>query len=175
MAVNNAELACAFNSIRGGGKAAFEALYNDMKTPVYTVIFRITRDEALSEDILQEVFVKLYTSPLGPSVKNPRAYVFQMARNLAIDGTKKQTRHVSLDDVSNSLYQPMDDFSLRMDMEDALKSLPAPDCEIVTLHIIGELKFREIAEIMGIPLGTALWKYRRATGKLQKIISGGAL
>ena len=174
MAVNNAELACTFDSIRGGGKAAFEALYNDMKTPVYTVIFRITRDDALSEDILQEVFVKLYTSPLGPSVKNPRAYMFQMARNLAFDGMKKQTRHVSLDDISNTLYQPQDDFS-RIDIEDALKSLPAPDCEIVTLHIIGELKFREIADIMGIPLGTALWKYRQAIGKLQKIISGGAL
>ena len=72
--MNNAELACRFNSIRCGDKTAFEEIYNDMKTPVYTIIFRITRDESLSEDILQEVFVKLFVSPLLPSVKNPRAY-----------------------------------------------------------------------------------------------------
>jgi len=175
VAVNNAELACKFNSIRDGGKTAFEEIYNDMKTPVYTIIFRITRDEALSEDILQEVFVKLFLSPLGPSIKNLRAYVFQMARNLAVNGMKKQPRHIPLDKISNTVHQPMDDASLRIDIEDALKALPAQDCEIVTLHLIGDLKFREIAEIMGIPLGTALWKYRQAIGKLQKSISGGAL
>ena len=172
--MNNAELACRFNSIRGGDKTAFEEIYNDMKTPVYTIICRITRDESLSEDILQEVFVKLFVSPLPPSVKNPRAYVFQMARNLAINGTK-QARHVSLDEISDTVCQPLDDISQRLDIDDALKALPAQECEIVTLHIIGELKFREIAEIVGIPLGTALWKYRQAIGKLQKSISGGTL
>ena len=173
--MNNAELACRFNSIRNGDKTAFEEIYNDMKTPVYTIILRITRDEPLSEDILQEVFVKLFVSPLEPSVKNPRAYVFQMARNLAINGTRSQVRHVSLDEISNTVHQSLDDFSWRVDMDDALKALPAQECEIVTLHIIGELKFREISGIMGIPLGTALWKYRQAIGKLQKSISGGAL
>ena len=172
--MNNTELACRFNSILSGDKMAFEEIYNDMKTPVYTIIFRITKDESLSEDILQEVFVKLFVSPLEPSIKNPRAYVFQMARNLAINGTK-QARHISLDDISNTMHQPLDDVSQRLDIDDALKALPAQECEIVTLHIIGELTFREISEIMGIPLGTALWKYRQAIGKLQKSISGGAL
>jgi len=173
MAVNNAELACRFSSIRDGDKTAFEELYNDMKTPVYTIIFRITGDEALSEDILQEVFVKLYLSPLDPSIKNPRAYIFQMARNLAINGMKKQTRHISLDDIPNAAHQPMDDFSQRLDIDDALKALPARECEIVTLHLVAELKFREIAEIVNIPLGTTLWRYQKAIGKLQKSISGG--
>jgi len=173
MAVNNAELACKFNSIRDGDKTAFEELYNDMKTPVYTVIFRITRDEALSEDILQEVFVKLFVSPLEPSVKNLRAYIFQMAHNLALAGLKGQARHIPLDEISNAAYQPLDDVSLRLDVDDALKTLPMQECQIVTLHIIGELKFREIAEILQIPLGTALWKYQKAIGKLQKYISGG--
>ena len=157
--MNNAELACAFNSIRDGDKTAFEELYNDMKTPIYTVIFRITWDASLSEDILQEVFVKLYTSPLPPSIKNPRAYVFQMARNLAINSTK-QARPISLDEISDTLHRPLDDFSLRMDIDDALKTLPAQECQIVTMHIIGALKFREISDIMQIPLGTALWKYK---------------
>jgi len=97
-----------------------------------------------------------------------------MARNLAINGTK-QARHVSLDEISDTVHQPLDDVSQHMDIDDALKALPAQECEIVTLHIIGELKFREIAEVMGIPLGTALWKYRQAIDKLQKSISGGAL
>ena len=97
-----------------------------------------------------------------------------MAHNLAINGMKNQARHISLDEISDTVQQPADDFSLRMDMDDALKTLPAQECQIVTLHIIGELKFREISEIVQIPLGTVLWKYQKAIGKLQKIISGGA-
>ena len=171
--MNNAELACTFNSIRGGDKTAFEELYNDMKTPIYTVIYRITWDQSISEDILQEVFVKLFVSPLPPSIKNPRAYIFQMARNLAVNGAGSQARHVSLDEIPDAVHQPLDDYSLRMDIEDALKSLPAQECQIVTMHIIGELRFREISGIMQMPLGTALWKYQKAKEKLRAFISGG--
>ena len=121
---------------------------------------------------MQEVFVKLYTSPLPLSIKNLRAYIFQMARNLAINSTK-QARHVLLDEISDNLYRPLDDTSLRMDIDDALKTLLAQECQIVTMHIIGALKFREISDIMQIPLGTALWKYRQAKDKLQALLSGG--
>lgn len=172
--MNNDEIIRSLNAIRDGDKAAFEELYMDMQTPVYTIIYRITWDKSISEDILQEVFLKLYLSPPGNSVKNPRAYIFQMARNQAVDNMRKQTRHISLDDVSDVPYQPTEDTSLRMDIDSALKNLPTQECQIVTLHIIGELKFREISELMKIPIGTVIWKYRNAIGKLQKTLSGGA-
>ena len=66
----------------------------------------------------------------------------------------------------------MDDLSQKMDIEKAMKSLPAQENQIVSLHIIGELKFREISEIMNIPLGTVIWKYQKAISKLQKILGG---
>jgi RNA polymerase sigma-70 factor (ECF subfamily) len=171
--VNNIELTEKFHDIRNGDKTAFDELYQDMQTPIFTIISRITWDKSISEDIMQEVFVKLFLSPPEPSIKNPRAYVFQMARNLAINSMKKQPHHISLDEISETVHQPLDDFLLRMDIDDALKSLPSEECQIVTLRIIGELKFREISEIMKIPLGTALWKYQKAIAKLQKIIAGG--
>ncbi|MCL2672297.1 MAG: sigma-70 family RNA polymerase sigma factor [Clostridiales bacterium] len=168
--MHNEELTRQLNAIRNGDMAAFETLYNDSRTPVYTIILRITWDRAMSEDILQEFFTKLFISPPKPSVQNPRAYLFQMARNLAIDSVRKQVPQVPLEE--SSAYQPLDDSPLRMDIESALKRLPAQDCQIVTLHVIGELKFRELSEIMQIPIGTVLWKYGRAIGKLQKYLSG---
>lgn len=56
-----------------------------------------------------------------------------------------------------------------------MKTLPLQECQIVSLHINGELKFREIADMMGIPLGTVLWKYQKALGRLRSILSGGAI
>ena len=171
--MNNEQLTRSLEAIRGGNQAAFEELYKDMQTPIFTVVFRITWDQSTSEDVLQEVFVKLFMSPPEPSIKNPRAYIFQMARNLAIDSVRKQSQHISLDDAENTVHQPLDDVAMRMDIENALKTLTAQDCQIVTLHLIGTLKFREISEIMSIPLGTVLWRYQKAIGNLKKLLSGG--
>jgi RNA polymerase sigma-70 factor (ECF subfamily) len=175
LTVNNNELTEKFHAIRNGDKAAFAELYQDMRVPIFTIISRITWDESVSEDVLQDVLVKLFLSPPEPSIKNPRAYIFQMAHNMAINNTKKQPQHISLDELSEAEHRLPDDFPLHMDIDDALKSLPSQECQIVILHVVGELKFREISEIMNIPLGTALWKYQKAIGKLQKIIAGGPL
>ena len=59
--------------------AALEALYHQLSASIYTVILRMTGDPTLSEDILQEFFVKLYRSPPITLPQNPRAYLFRMA------------------------------------------------------------------------------------------------
>ena len=171
--MNNEELKLNMQAIHGGDRDAFEELYKGMKTPIFTVIFRITWDRPTSEDILQEVFIKLFLSPPEPSIRNPRAYILQMARNLAIDGMRKQAQHVSFGEIEDTVGQPIDDIAMRMDIDDALKKLPPQECQIVTLHVIGELKFREISELLKIPLGTVLWQYQKAISKLQKMIIGG--
>lgn len=162
------------NAIRNGDKEAFEELYAGLHTPVYTVIYRIMWDKSVSEDVLQDVFIKIYLSPPEPTIKNPRAYIFQMARNLAIDNKRKQARNTPLDETEEPAHRPLDGLPLRMDIENALKNLSEQDCQIVTLHVIGELKFREISETMKLPLGTVLWRYQKAISKLQKLLSGGA-
>jgi RNA polymerase sigma-70 factor (ECF subfamily) len=123
---------------------------------------------------LQDVFIKLFLTPPDSLISNPRAYIFQIARNLAIDSTRKQS-HISLDEISETERRQFDDYSLKMDVERALKGLPSQECQIVTLHIIGGFKFREISSIMNIPSGTAKWKYQKAIGKLQKMITGDSL
>ncbi len=161
--MNKQELRQKLLAMQNGDKIAFEEIYEQLKTPIYTIILRITQDNALSEDILQEVFLKLYRSPLKPQIENPRAYLFQMAHNLAIDNVRKQQpRFADLESIENLAYLPTDDFSLRMDFDHAMKRLPLQERQIVSLHINGELKFREIANMMDIPLGTVLWKYQKA-------------
>ena len=157
--------------LRAGDLGAFEALYGDLKTPVYTVLLRITRDVPLSEDLLQEFFLKLYQSPPQPSVKNPRAYLFQMARNLALDSMRDRQQFCELEE--SMAVRTVEDLAEKLDVEAALQALPLLERQIVTLHLNGGLKFRELAEMMDLPLGTVLWRYRRAVGELRCILSGG--
>ena len=158
-------------AVRKGDKAAFESLYEAMKKPLFTVVLRVTGDRALSEDILQDVFLKLYLSPPEGAV-NPRAYLCRMARNLAIDSLRRRRQEAPLEEVENTVFHPTDDLALRMDIEDAILSLPERERQIVTLRLNGELKFREVAEILELPLGTVLWSYQKAIGHLQTVLGG---
>ena len=171
--MTNEELRSCIAELSADDRTAFEEIYKNLSTPMYTIILRIIRDQSLAEDVLQEVFVKLYLSP-PTSAHNPRAYLFQMARNLAVDGVRGQPRFAGLDDVENLVYWP-EDPSEKMDIDRAMQTLPLRDCQIVSLHVNGALTFREIADMLGIPLGTAIWQYHKAIGRLRSQISGGAL
>ncbi len=58
----------------------------------------------------------------------------------------------------------------RMSVAEALNALDESEREIVNMHILAELTFREIAAIVEKPIGTVTWKYRNAVTKLQKIV-----
>lgn len=171
--MNDVELRQELEALRRGERDAFERIYRDMGTPVFTVILRITQDRAASEDILQEVFVKLFHAPPGPEVRKPRAYLLQTARNLAIDALRRQPRHEDIDAYRHLAREDPRGREERLDLERALGALSLPERQIVVLHVNGDLKFREIAEMLHVPLGTVLWRYRRAIGALRAMLSDG--
>ena len=87
--MDNERLKACIGRLREGDDAALEELYEDMKTPVFTIAFRIVRDREQAEDILHDLFLKLYQSPPDSSVKNPRAWIFQAAHNLSLNSLRR--------------------------------------------------------------------------------------
>ncbi len=156
-----------------GDKTVFDEVYREFKVPIFTVIYRITRDRMLAEDVLHDVFVKLYKAPPSSQIKNPRAWLFRMARNLAIDSVRKPGSSALPEDMADN-RAPMEDTVIdAADVETALRRLTREESEIVSLHLNAGLKFREIAEITNTPLGTVLWRYRKAIGALRDHLNGG--
>jgi len=171
--MDNTQIRACLARVERGDKTALAELYEGLKTPLYTVILRITHSRELSEDLLHDLFVKLYQAPPGAAVKNPRAYLFQMARNLSLNSLRTP-QTAALDEASTDGGDVLaETVSLQLDAADALEKLPQDEREIVCLHLNGELKFREIAELLQMPLGTALWKYRSALSKLRIYFSEG--
>ena len=156
--------------LKNGDKQAFSAIYQALKTPVFTVLVRLTGDWQLAEDLLQELFLKLYREP--PQVEQPRSYVFRMARNLAIDALRKKQ---PIEPLEESVLSGEPDFTLRLDMETAFSRLSEDERQLVALHLSAGLTFREVASIVERPLGTVLWRYRLALGKLRNLLDGGNL
>lgn len=166
------ELKLKLEKVAQGDEKAFEEIYGDMKTPIMTVIFRIVQNKETAEDLLQEVFIKLYLSP-PKDIAKPRAYIFKTASNLALDNIRASKQTVNLDECEGLMYTNggSGDWGEKLDIEQALGKLDEKKRQIVSLHINAGFKFREIAEILDIPLGTAIWRYNDAVKQLRSLLA----
>ena len=164
------QLKTQLEALKTGDQQAFLKIYQELKTPVYTVLVRLTGDRLLSEDLLQEVFLRIYRQP--PEAEKPRAYVFRMARNLAIDALRQKQ---PCDPLEEHVLQANPDPTVKLDLERAFARLTAGERQLVALHLSAGLTFREVASIVERPLGTVLWQYRKAIEKLRNTLDGGCL
>ena len=164
------QLKTQLEALKTGDQQAFLKIYQELKTPVYTVLVRLTGDRLLSEDLLQEVFLRIYRQP--PEAEKPRAYVFRMARNLAIDALRQKQ---PCDPLEEHSLQADPDPTVKLDLERAFARLTAGELQLVALHLSAGLTFREVAAIVERPLGTVLWQYRKAIEKLRNLLDGGSL
>ena len=171
MKLTDKELSGKLMLIKTGDKGAFEEIYREINAAAFTVSYRITGDRCLSEDIIQEFFVKLYRKPPEEPLEKPRAYLLRMVHNLTVD--KLEKAHISIDECENMLSDKEDSTDQRIDLERAFAKLSLEERQLVALHLNGGFKFREIAEMLKIPVGTALWRYRKAINRLRSILNGG--
>ena len=171
--MTDTELRPLLERLRTGDRDAFEALYRGLSGPVFTVAVRITRDRMLAEDVLQEFFLKLFRTPPEPGVKNPRAYLYRTARNLALDALRSRPDWSELKEGAAARDGP-ERWQRRLDLEGAFGALGEEERQIAALHLNGGLTFREVAQIVERPLGTVLWKYQKALGIMRNYLNGGA-
>ncbi len=164
----------AFARLRGGDREAFVQIYHTLKQPVFTIACRIVQSKEAAEDITQEVFVRLFLLPPDPSVRNPRAWVFQMARNLSIDTLRKK-KHTDMEGLTLAAEDVLDDAILRWDIEAAIAKLPPDAREILSLRLNGELRFHEIARITDSSVSAVYRGFRKALKALRELLDGGAL
>ena len=170
--MNEKQLKDAFQKMQNGDREQFALIYEQLKKPVFTIAYRITLSQASAEDITHDLFLELLSSPPPPKVENPRAWIFKMARNLAIDALRKKQ---PIEPLEESVLSGEPDFTLRLDMETAFSRLSEDERQLVALHLSAGLTFREVASIVERPLGTVLWRYRLALGKLRNLLDGGNL
>ncbi len=161
-----------FTQLQRGDKDAFTQLYHDLKQPVFTIIYRIVQNQTTAEDLTQDLFVKLFTAPPDATVKNPRAWIFQAAHNLAIDALRK-TQPSNIDDMALASEERMNAIVIKTDLERAIATLSCAEREILSLRANGGLGFSDIARITGQSLSAVYRSYRKTLKTLQTLLNGG--
>ena len=140
---------------------------------LYKYVFFLCHHTETTKDIVQDTFLKvLQSSSSYREQKNPKAWLFAIAHNQLVSLFRKQSRELLTDimpetDVVNSIES---DCINSITLIEALKNLSISDREIVLLHVIAGLRFREISTAMNMPLGTVTGAYRRAISKLKSLL-----
>lgn len=166
--------------IQQGDKQGLKEIYEEYGKTIYQCVYQILRSSHDAEDVTSEFFLKLWriadTYCFGGKHKR---WLVTIARNMALDFLKKKNREqlsLNADNEESAPAEPADSLSTEetvtgnMAVAEALKTLDESEREIVNMHILAELTFKEISAILGKPLGTVTWKYRNAVSKLQKFV-----
>ncbi|GHT48891.1 RNA polymerase subunit sigma-24 [Bacteroidia bacterium] len=168
-----------------GENAAFDALLSRHKSGVFSYIHFTVRNRELAEDIFQETFVKaIMTIKQDRYVDNGkfRAWINRIAHNLIIDHFRQQKyeQTVSNDDYD---YDLLNDFRLAdetiedamvrdqitSDVQHLVEFLPANQKEVVQLRYYQDFSFKEIADMTGVSINTALGRMRYAIMNIRKM------
>jgi RNA polymerase sigma-70 factor (ECF subfamily) len=160
--MNPAEDHTAFEAIRNGDRHAFERLFKDNYRPLTAYSFRFVRDLPTAENIVQDVFLKLWQSRESLLITTSLVhYLFRSVRNHSLNqleklkvrsGYQKYLVENSLHDEDFSTFYP--EIGLLEKIEKAISALPEKRQEIFLLAREEGLKYREIAEQLDISVKT---------------------
>ena len=156
---------------------------------LYHVALRLTRNRAEAEDVVQEAFLRAFRSfhRFNPGT-NCRAWLFTILRNVFLNRVRAQGREVlegeigGVDQVEAMVdpqlgVNPEERFLqtvLHGDVDRALTTLPLPFREALMLVDIEGLTYREVAEIVGCPIGTVMSRLSRGRALLRRALVGFA-
>jgi RNA polymerase sigma-70 factor, ECF subfamily len=155
-----------------------ERLYDAHASALFAFLLSLTRNEADTRDLLQEVFVKLARQPdLLTEARDERTFLLRLAHNLAIDQMRRrQTReriHERLGEESCPLFAPSqdpDEEAFRAQLSEAMAELPAEQRAVLHLKLWASLTFEQIAETLDIPPNTAASRYRYGLDKMRHLL-----
>lgn len=153
-----------------------ERLYDDHAQSLFAFLLNLTRDEADTRDLLQDLFIKLARKPeLLEGVRDERAFLLRLAHNAAIDlirrGGARRQKHEQLATETGSMFMPAanpDEQAFREALTDALAGLPAEQRAVVHLKLWEGWTFEAIADALEIPPNTAASRYRYGLDKLRE-------
>ena len=171
-----ADEAALLTRIAARDERAVEELYARYGSPLYALAYRVTRSERFAQDVVQEVFDTVWNGAarFDPSRGAFGAWLFSLARHKAIDLVRREAnvrKHTA--DVNLSFREAPDDvhdeawLNIRRErVLAAVADLPPAQLEALELAFFAGLTHVEVAERLGIPLGTAKTRIRTALLRL---------
>lgn len=144
----------------------FDVFYDATSKQVFFTLRKYIKDSMIIEDLMQETYVKFlkHIFDIKPD-GNIKSYLTTIARNLAIDHLRKSSKvefnEAYVMDLEEH-FEESHDYLYLMDV------VSLKEKQIVRLHIVESMTFKDISLIEKEPLGTILWRYQKALKKMKE-------
>jgi RNA polymerase sigma factor (sigma-70 family) len=167
-----------------GQEQALEVLINRYKDKIYTSVYMLVKDKYLAEDIFQDAFLKMIkTIKEGRYAEQGKflPWAIRVAHNLCMDHFRRTRQQIPVtlpdgQDISNlfGAGDMVSDGIIKRQVHDSVRKLveelPEEQREVIVLRIYADLSFKEISELTGVSINTALGRMRYALINLRKLI-----
>jgi RNA polymerase sigma-70 factor, ECF subfamily len=167
--------------LTAGDDLALAEAFDRFGRAVYGAASRVVGDGASAQDVVQDVFVELWSHPdrYDPAAGPLRTYLIVLARHRAVDLVRSELRRIARQERHHRLTpgQPCEApgdrvmaATMAAAIRDAVRTLPDGQRRVVELAYFEGLSYREVALAAGIPEGTAKSRLRLALAKLETML-----
>jgi len=149
----------------------------------YNLARWLLRNEHDAEDAVQEAFVRAFQSFARFRGGDGRAWLLTIVRNLCYTRLRRQIGKEPAEPFDEALHGATNEAAdsaerLRREaqgeqLQAALEKLPEEFREVLVLHELEELSYKEIATVIGVPVGTVMSRLSRARQRLQRTLTAG--
>lgn len=168
-----------------GDENALAVLINRHQSKLYGFIYSKVGDRDLTDDIFQDTFIKVIKTLKSNSYNEEGKFlpwVMRISHNLIIDHFRRNKKMPMFRETEEfSIFSIMSDQSLTIenqiiteqveqDLKRIIEELPADQREVVLMRMYQDLSFKEIAELTGVSINTALGRMRYALLNMRKVI-----
>ena len=163
--------------VRSGNVGKLETLFDRHHRALFRYFLRLTSDRAASEDMVQDVFFRIlkYRHTYQPETSF-RAWMYQVGRNIWLDHTGRRKGEVALPENAGEIgsAEVPADRQVQNKQETvllhrALAAMPPEKREVLVLSRYREMKYEDIAELLGCEVNTVKTRVHRALKELREI------
>lgn len=185
MAISNQPDALLVQQYIAGDESALAVLIERHQSKIYGFIYSKITDRDISDDIFQDTFIKVIKT-LKTKCYNEEGkflpWVMRIAHNLVVDYFRKTKKMpLNRDTEEFSIFSMMTDTSpniekqiiteqVESDLKKLIEELPVDQKEVLLMRMYQDMSFKEIADLTGVSINTALGRMRYALMNLRKVI-----
>ncbi len=169
-----------FMKLRKRNKEAFRILYEKFKIPLFNLIYSLTKDKEVTADLIQDTFLKIIRNINQlKSIDKVEFWIYRIATNTTLNYFKKNNRYIGYEfDFENLSNEDSSIDEIDKMIEDAnynkildlIDQLPLKQGLVFSLKYIENLKEKDIAEVLNVPLGTVKSRLNTARNKLKRLL-----
>ncbi len=167
------------SQLKKGNTKALSTVYDNYSGALYGVILRMCKNEAQAQDLLQEVFLKIWNNAnsYDPAKGKFYTWAYRIARNITLNALRNPSNLIQNEDLSVYSNKPEEE-TIDLDfvkLNGSIKQLESHHQKALELVYFNGLTHREAHQQMGVPLGTFKSYIQQALKKMRELYEVGAL